>query len=76
MTTILLIETATTACSVGLAQDGKLIALRESLDQRSHAELITIFITEVLEEAHIPFSALDAVAVSKGPAPTLVYALV
>jgi tRNA threonylcarbamoyladenosine biosynthesis protein TsaB len=67
VTTILLIETATTACSVGLAQDGKLIALRESLDQRSHAELITIFITEVLEEAHIPFSALDAVAVSKGP---------
>lgn len=67
MTTILLIETATTACSVGLARDGKLIALRESLDQRSHAELITVFIAELLSEANIPFSALDAVAVSKGP---------
>jgi len=67
VTTILLIETATTACSVGLARDGKLIALRESLDQRSHAELITVFIAEVLGETNIPFSALDAVAVSKGP---------
>jgi len=67
VTTILLIETATTACSVGLARDGKLIALRESLDQRSHAELITVFIADLLREANIPFSALDAVAVSKGP---------
>lgn len=67
MTTILLIETATTACSVGLAQDGKLIALRESLDLRSHAELITVFIEELMRKTNLSFTALDAVAVSKGP---------
>ncbi len=67
MAYILLLETATRVCSVGLAFNGKLMALRESFEQRSHAELITVFIDEVMQEAGIQLSGLDAVAVSMGP---------
>lgn len=67
MTNILLIETATNVCSIGLSSNGRIVSIKESFDQRSHAELITIFIAEVLREANISFQDLDAVAVSKGP---------
>lgn len=67
MAYILLIETATRVCSVGLAADGNILAMRESFEQRSHAELITVFIDEVMQEAGIQLSGLDAVAVSMGP---------
>jgi tRNA threonylcarbamoyladenosine biosynthesis protein TsaB len=67
MANILLLETATRVCSVGLAVNGNLMALRESYEQRSHAELITVFIEEVMLETGIPLAQLDAVAVSMGP---------
>ncbi|MDA3944962.1 MAG: tRNA (adenosine(37)-N6)-threonylcarbamoyltransferase complex dimerization subunit type 1 TsaB [Bacteroidetes bacterium] len=67
MTTILLIETATAACSVGIARNGKLLAMRETLDQRSHAEFITVFIDELMQETGLTYDELDAVALSKGP---------
>jgi tRNA threonylcarbamoyladenosine biosynthesis protein TsaB len=47
MSLLLLIETATTSCSVALAHHEQIIALRE-VDQRNiHAEVITVFIDEV-----------------------------
>jgi len=64
---ILLIETATSACSIGLIVGEKLVAQRESFDQRSHAGQITSFIDEVMKQCQLPFSQLDALAVSKGP---------
>jgi tRNA threonylcarbamoyladenosine biosynthesis protein TsaB len=67
MANILLLETATHVCSVGLALNGNLMSLRESFEQRSHAELITVFIDEIMHETGIPMSGLDAVAVSMGP---------
>jgi tRNA threonylcarbamoyladenosine biosynthesis protein TsaB len=67
MAAILLIETATQVCSVGLCVDNHLVSIRESFDQRSHAELITTFISEILHEGGCLFEQLDAVAVSKGP---------
>jgi tRNA threonylcarbamoyladenosine biosynthesis protein TsaB len=67
MANILLIETATQVCSVGIACDGKILSIRESHDQRSHSALITSFIAEVLIEANLEFGQLDAIAVSKGP---------
>ena len=68
MSNILLIETATKVCSVGLAQGNKIIALREDKSlQYSHSSLLTSFIDEVLREAAIGFKNLDAVAVSMGP---------
>lgn len=67
MGTLLLIETATVVCSVAIARQGNILSLRESHEQRSHAELITIFIQECLDEARLNFDQLDAVAVSRGP---------
>lgn len=66
--TILCLETATTNCSVALSQDGELRAMRELNNQQySHAEKLHLFITEVLAEAKLTLSDVDAVAVSKGP---------
>ncbi len=68
MSNILLIETATKVCSVGLAQGNKIVALREDQTmQYSHSSLLTSFIDEVVKEAGIGFHQLDAVAVSMGP---------
>ncbi|QKJ31202.1 tRNA (adenosine(37)-N6)-threonylcarbamoyltransferase complex dimerization subunit type 1 TsaB [Mucilaginibacter mali] len=64
---ILQIETATTACSVALTQNGQLLA-GKLLNQRNiHAEVITLFIDEVLATAGKTYTDLDAVAVSCGP---------
>lgn len=65
---ILNIETATRNCSVSLAKDGTTVICEEIAGQGySHAEKLHVFIQQVLKEAHVPFSQLDAVAVSKGP---------
>jgi tRNA threonylcarbamoyladenosine biosynthesis protein TsaB len=67
MSLLLLIETATTSCSVALAQDDAIIALRE-IDQRNiHAEVITVYIDEVFKETGKLIANIDAVAVSSGP---------
>ncbi len=63
---VLCIETGTDVCSVGLARDGELVALREST-QRDHAAKIAIYTQEVLAEAGVKASDLSAVAVGKGP---------
>lgn len=68
MATLLCLETTTTNCSVALAKDDKLLALREDKSKNySHAERLHVFIEEVLQEAGLDFQDLDAVAVSKGP---------
>jgi len=65
--TILQIETATTVCSVALAKDGKTIAVKQ-VDQRNiHAEVITVFIDELLAETGSHYKDIDAIAVSCGP---------
>jgi tRNA threonylcarbamoyladenosine biosynthesis protein TsaB len=67
MSLLLLIETATTSCSVALAQDDQIIALRE-IDQRNiHAEVITVFTEELFKQTGKAYTDLDAVAVSCGP---------
>ena len=68
MPTILNLETATTNCSVSIAKDGKLMAIRENdTPNYSHSEQLHVFIEEVLREAKIEPAELDAIAVSKGP---------
>jgi tRNA threonylcarbamoyladenosine biosynthesis protein TsaB len=65
---ILAIETATKLCSVALGRDGVVLALREVQSERhAHAEKVNVFIAGVMEEAGLPLSALDAVAVGIGP---------
>ncbi|TFG78029.1 MAG: tRNA (adenosine(37)-N6)-threonylcarbamoyltransferase complex dimerization subunit type 1 TsaB [Flavobacteriales bacterium] len=68
MAQILNIETATTNCSVGVAKDGVIMALKEDNSPNySHSEQLHRFIEEVLADAGLNFSDLDAIAVSKGP---------
>ena len=67
MSLILLIETATTSCSVALANNGHLIALREINQRNIHAEVITVYIHELFVESAKTIEQLDAIAVSSGP---------
>lgn len=68
MAVILCIETSTTNCSVAIAVDGEIKAIREENNQKfSHAEKLHVFIEEVLLETNIDKNQLNAVAVSKGP---------
>jgi len=67
MVTILQIETATQVCSAALSVNGETIALKELAAQNIHAGSLTLFIREVMEQASIHYSDLDAIAVSKGP---------
>ena len=68
LTYILNIETATKNCSVSVSNNGALMSLRElNNGAYSHAEVLHSFINEVLIEAAIAPSDLDAIAVSKGP---------
>lgn len=68
MAYILNIETATRNCSVSIARDGEVIALKEVAESGySHAEKLHVFIEETLLESQLRFSDLQAVAVSQGP---------
>lgn len=64
---ILLLETATTSCSVALSENGQLIAVKEQNERNIHASYITLFIEEVMKKAGKNYTDLDAVAISKGP---------
>ncbi|MBV6427812.1 MAG: tRNA threonylcarbamoyladenosine biosynthesis protein TsaB [Haliscomenobacter sp.] len=67
MALILCLETATDVCSVGLSQDGRLVALQESEQGRDHASQITLLIRQCVDQAGYRLKDLDAVAVSSGP---------
>lgn len=68
MSVILNIETATTNCSVSIAENGNLVVLKEyNSAGYSHAEQLHVFIGNVVDEAGLTFSDLNAIAVSKGP---------
>ena len=68
MAIILNIETTTKNCSVSLAKNGEVIAIKElNNGNYSHAEVLHPFISDVLKEATISFTEIDAIAVSKGP---------
>lgn len=67
MAFILNIDTATPVCSVALAEDDRIISLRESSTEKSHAENLILFIEEILKEQQIAARELSAVAIGKGP---------
>ena len=67
MARILNIETSTRVCSVAVSVDGKIISIKESHTENSHAEQITLFSQEVMKNAGLSPDDLDAIAVSKGP---------
>ena len=67
MALILCIETGTDICSVGIAENGELVSLRESDEGRDHARKDGVFVDEILKENRLDPDDLDAVAVGKGP---------
>jgi tRNA threonylcarbamoyladenosine biosynthesis protein TsaB len=66
MTCLLALETATEACSVALAVDGRLLA-RHEIAPRRHAELVLPMCRDLIAEAGIARSTIDVVAVGRGP---------
>lgn len=54
-------------CSVALARDGKMFALRESGQGRDHARNVAVYVDELLKENGMAPGELDAVAVGQGP---------
>ena len=68
MSTILHIETSTKNCSVSIANNGKLISLKEiNTGDYSHAEMLHPLINEALLESKLTIKDIEAVAVGKGP---------
>ncbi|TXD49855.1 tRNA (adenosine(37)-N6)-threonylcarbamoyltransferase complex dimerization subunit type 1 TsaB [Polaribacter sp. IC073] len=68
MAIILNIETSTKNCSVNLANNGEIIAIKElNNGNYSHAEVLHSFIDIILTEGNISKEEIDAIAVSKGP---------
>lgn len=68
MAIILNIETATKNCSVSISKSGEIIALKEFNDGNySHAEVLHLFIIDILKEVKLSLNTIDAIAVSKGP---------
>uniref|UniRef100_UPI0030D8B1AA tRNA (adenosine(37)-N6)-threonylcarbamoyltransferase complex dimerization subunit type 1 TsaB n=1 Tax=Maribacter arcticus TaxID=561365 RepID=UPI0030D8B1AA len=68
MGVILNLETSSTNCSVCLAKDGVILAMKElNSENYSHAEKLHVFIEEVMNEAALKMQDLEAIAVSKGP---------
>ena len=64
--TLLAIETSTEACSVALYVDGEVIS-RHELAPRRHTQLVLPWADELMAQAGLRKSQLDAIAVGRGP---------
>lgn len=67
MTLLLNIETATEVCSVCISKDDQVIAIKEINELKSHSELLTVFIDELLQENKLNRNQLDGIVISDGP---------
>lgn len=67
MAIILSIETSASACSVALHSKGELINTLEISAPQAHAAKLALLTNELIEQASIKKSQLEAVAVSSGP---------
>lgn len=66
MAKILSIDTSTSACTVALSVEDKVIQ-RHKMAPREHAQLILPWVDSLLAEAGIKLHDLDAIAVGQGP---------
>ena len=64
---ILAFDTATSACSAALWEDGRVGARRFETMTRGHAEALVPMIADVMDEAGTNFPRLDLIAVTVGP---------
>lgn len=64
-------SSATASVALGRIEDNHLtlLAHRTTEDTRSHAEVMSPFVTEVLTEAHVTGQHLDAIITGTGPGP-------
>lgn len=67
MALILNLETASPVCSVSLSREGRVLGIRESTEDKSHATRLTLFIRELLTGNHLVSGDLDAISLSMGP---------
>lgn len=67
MANILCIETSTSACSVALVNEGKVVQNEVNYKERSHATSLSPLVQKILDKAQIKDEKIDAVAVSCGP---------
>lgn len=66
MTTLLALDTATEACSVALLHNGEILSHYEVIP-RLHAQRVLPMVQNLLAEAGVTLSALDAIAFGRGP---------
>ncbi len=64
---LLAFDTAGTACSAAVWRDGAVRARRFEAMSRGQSERLVPMIQEVMAEAAVAYSALDAIAVTRGP---------
>jgi tRNA threonylcarbamoyladenosine biosynthesis protein TsaB len=68
MAKILHLETATKVCSVAVSENGTLIEMKETDESGyTHGENLTLFIEDVLTEANLTLSDMDAISITSGP---------
>ena len=65
--TLLLLETATTVCSVALVRDGRIISELHSDEPNAHLSRLACFIQQICDDNGIALRDLDGVCVSSGP---------
>lgn len=64
---ILALDSATSACSAAVWQDGQVVARRFAEMARGQSEVLVPMVAEVMAEAGLGFDALDLVAATVGP---------
>ncbi|MFS4458819.1 tRNA (adenosine(37)-N6)-threonylcarbamoyltransferase complex dimerization subunit type 1 TsaB [Bdellovibrio sp. HCB2-146] len=64
---VLAMETSTLLGSVALVIDGKLVAEEISFRQKSHTEIINVFVDNCLQKAGLTLSDIDVFAIGQGP---------
>lgn len=64
---VLGLDTATSGCSVALWEDGRVLARRSVAMTHGQAEALVPMATAVLDDAGIPYAALDRIGVTVGP---------
>jgi len=63
---LLAIETSTETCSVALSVNGEVLEYYQHAP-RKHAELLLPWVEQILAEAGVGFTSIDAIAFSRGP---------
>ena len=67
MAFILHLETSSSRCSVALSAAGELIQSMEGEEAFSHARVLTLLVSDLLDKTGVSLDELGAVAINLGP---------